>query len=232
MRPSITHAILLALFFAVLPANAQSIDWKTIGKPLDDDTKSMMDRYVYINQEATDKNVTLDRPVLSQQDINNWIKEHLTQIMSFDGLKFDAQLTQNRNIFTASGYDNYTGYLNNTGLDKFLKDNRLKTVSFVEGEPQVTAQGLREIPASLEPANPAQANAPKKFNYVWQANAMLVLSYLDYRNEVPPSIAQSPDRAKAQNRFPISVTLELVRIPMQENNNLVAINSIQFAAAQ
>lgn len=203
-----------------------SKEWKKLGTPVDDDSKSMLDRYVFFDDATTDKNVTLSKPVLSHQDMEEWIKSHLGQIMTLDGRRFDAQLNANGPLFTPRGFADYVMYLRDANMKKFLADNQFKVQAYVEGTPEITTHGLRDDNVMLREKDPSVA---PKLTYVWQANVNIVLSYLDYSNRPPPSLFPQKDPAQIINRFPVKARVELVRIPMQQDGELIAINRVRFA---
>lgn len=208
---------------AVAPA---SVDWKKLGNPVVDDSRSMMDRYVYFDDATTDKNVILSKPVISHQDMEEWVKSHLGQIMTLDGRHFDTQIKRNGPLFTPRGFADYVMYLNDANMQKFLADNQFKVISYVEGTPEITAHGLRDENTSAREKDPS---VEPKMIYVWQANATIILSYLDYNNRPPPSLFPQRDPRQITNRFPVKARIEIVRIPMQKDGNLVAINRIRFS---
>lgn len=209
---------LLCLF--AMPALAQQTDWKAIGTPLDDSSYSAFkDRYVYFDGNTTDKTIGLDIPVLSQQELAQWIKDNLAQILTLNDHQYNQQINATQTLFTPTGFADYVVYLEKAGMKKFLTTNNFKVAAFVEGTPDIKARGLR--PGT-------SLNAPAI--YVWEATAQLVLSYLNYRNEPPPNLFPQKDKRVIVNRFPVEVQMEIVRIPMQKNNNLVAINRIAFTA--
>lgn len=207
--------ILPLLFLLPSLSYAQTTDWKSLGKSLADDSKPMMDRYVYMNADATDKNIPTEKPVLSQNDVHEWLSLHLAQVLTLSGKNYDRQVYQNRLVFTPKGYGDYIVYLRNAHFEKFLKDNQYKLVSFVDGTPEILSEGL-------------QTDEGKPPYYRWQAKAILVLSYLDYRNNPPAALFKETDPRKINNRLPIQANIELVRIPVQENGTVVAINSLTF----
>ena len=217
--------IILCLFLLLAsPALAQTpaptapvADWKSLGKPLDDDSKSMMDRYVYMNTDASDKNIPLDRAVLSQRDIQEWINENLAQVLTLDGRNYDSQVYNSRLVFTPTGYADYILYLRNANFAKFLKDNQYKVTSFVQGSPAILSEGV-------------QTEAGKFPYYRWQAKAILILSYLDYRNQTPAALFKDVPKDKIDNRLPIQANIELIRIPMQANGSVIAINHLAITA--
>lgn len=224
-------ALCLAVFLSPV-ALAQSTtarpatDWKKLGNPVDDDSKSMLDRYVYFDDATTDKNVVLSKPVISSHDMEEWLKSHLGQIMTLDGRHFDAQITQNGSLFTPRGFADYVMYLNDANMKKFLADNQLKVLAYVEGTPEITTHGLRDENAQLREKDPS---IEPKLAYVWQANATVILSYLDYSNRPPPSLFPQKDPRQIMNRFPVKARIEITRVPMQEDGNLVGINRVRFS---
>jgi hypothetical protein len=204
--------ILCLLLVLSTPAFAQAVDWKSLGQPLDDDTKAMRNRYVYTNTDTLSKNIPVDKPVLSQAKIAEWLNEHLGQIMTLDGKRYDSQVYANRLIFTPAGYADYIVYLKTTNLAPFLKDNQYKVVAFVDGPPNITSEGLEQIGTDDV--------------YAWQVTATLVLSYLDYNNQPPAALYKN--QPKADNRLPVQAKIDLIRIPATNGANLVAINHLSF----
>lgn len=224
MRILVVPALLCLMAGPVFAQNAApNTDWKSLGRPVDDDSKAMMDRYVYFDDLTTDKGVPVYRPVMSQSDISDWVKVNLAQVLTFGARDFDAKIRSNAPLFTPQGYREYIAYLGSANMDKFLKDNTLKVAAYVDGIPSIENQGMREI-ASTDP------NAPKQYVYVWQVKAQLILSYLDYRNQPPAILFPQADKRTINNRFPAVATMDIVRIPMREDGNLVAIDKIDFKA--
>lgn len=222
---------LLACFLS-LPAMAQTIDWKSIGRPLDDDTRSMMDRYVYMNVDSIDRNIGLDNPVLSQTQIQDWIRNNLGLVMSLNGEKIESQMMANRLKFTPKGYGEYVRYLHQSNLFTFLKTNQFKTGAYVEGTPEFLALGLRDLMQAKNTENSDEQDGMTKYAYVWQLRSTLILNYLDYSNNPPEILFKDKQNTQIENRFPVVVEIELIRIPFDENENFIAINSIRFSAAK
>jgi hypothetical protein len=197
---------------AAAPNTASGVDWKTLGRPVDEDTKPMVDRRVYFNTDLMDKNIPVDQAILPQDKVAEWINQHLGQIMTLNGKQYDTQTYNNRVLFTPTGYAEYVVYLKTTNLASFLKDNQYKVAAFVDGSPQVTSQGIEQVGGTN--------------TYSWQVTTKLVLSYLDYRNQPPAALFK--DQAKADNRLAVQAKIDLIRIPAQNNGNLVAINHLSF----
>jgi hypothetical protein len=203
--------LFLFLVFSTTAFAQQAVDWKSLGQPLDDDTKSMRDRLVYTNSDTLGKNIPVDKAVLSQGKVAEWINEHLGQVMTLQGKNYDEQVYANRVLFTPSGYADYIVYLKTTNLAPFLKDNQYKVVAFVDGPPNITNEGLEQ-------------NGTDNV-YSWQITAKLVLSYLDYNNKPPAALFKD---SKADNRLPIQAKIDLIRIPTNGTNSMVAINHLSF----
>lgn len=198
------------------PAQAPPFaDWKSLGKPMVDDSKPMKDRYVYLNGPATDQNISLERAIFSQNEINEWIRVNLAQILTLSGKEYDHQVYRNRVVFTPAGYADYIVYLRSANFAKFLKDNQYKVVTFVEGMPEIISEGI-------------QSDAGKPPYYRWQVKTILVLSYLDYRNQIPAALFKGVDRNKVNNRLPVQANLEIIRIPVTADGAVIAINHLSF----
>jgi hypothetical protein len=205
--------ILPLLLVLTTSAFGQSVDWKTLGRPLDDDTKSMKDRYVYFNSDAMSKNIPVDQALLPQDQVITWVNDHLGQAMTLSGKLYDAQTYNNRLLFTPTGYADYIVYLKNTNLGAFLKTNQYKLAAVVDGVPKINSQGLQKL--------------NNVDTYTWEITSNLALSYLDYRNQAPAALTKDP--ANKNNRSLVQAQIELIRIPSQ-NNNIVAINHLSFGA--
>lgn len=194
-------------------------DWDAIGRPLGDDTKDMMDRFVYFNADATDVNVALDNPVLSPVEIREWIRANLSGVFALDGQTFDNQIIANRFFFTPRGYADYVTALRNSKIDTYLKENRYKLSALILEEPIITAKGVRKT---------IDKNKKEIATHVWQLETRVYLAYLDYANEVPEALQNKQDPSLNTNTFSFNMKVELVRIPMQKSGNLIAINMILF----
>lgn len=194
-------------------------DWDAIGRPASDDTKDMMDRFVYFNADATDVNVALDNPVLSPVEIREWIRANLSGVFTLNGQTFDSQIIRNRFNFTPRGYADYVTALRNSKIDTYLKENRYKLSALILEDPIIVAKGIRKS---------VDKDKKEIATHVWQLETRIYLAYLDYANEVPEVLQNKNDPALDTNTFSFDLKVELVRIPMQENGNLVAINTLLF----
>ncbi|MDB5477908.1 MAG: hypothetical protein JWM96_403 [Alphaproteobacteria bacterium] len=211
----------LFTWLSAQPVFAQGVDWKNLGRPLADDSQNMRDRFVYTNIEINNNNTGLDKPIISREGLADWLRLRVGQLMTLDGALYDSQVRVNQAWFTPTGYADYVIYLKSAGLDKFLKENRFKMASFVEGNPEILSEGPR----------PDEKN-PSVNVYAWQTSVRLAMSYLDYKNQPPESIFKNVDPRQVKNRIPIEAKLELVRVPAQIGGSVVAINHISFAAVK
>lgn len=228
-----------ALLFPASVALAQISDWKLLGNPVDDDSVAMMDRYVYFDGNTTDKKIALDKPVLSHEEVQEWVKAHAGTIMTLDGTHYDRRIRNYARYFTPRGYADYVMYLEQANMGTFLKDHNLKILAYVDGTPEITESGLTGLPATppqggtataQDEAETGSATQPDRvLTYIWRAQARLVLSYLDYRNQPPSFLFPQKNRATIDNRFPVSVRMEIIRVPMQQDGSVIAINRIRFA---
>lgn len=192
---------LFALFlFVPAIAAAQSADWKKPVMPLADDTP-MYDRYVYFNESTVGKNVPVNLPVLITPDITEFLSQRVAEVMTLDGRTYDQKIIQNRRYFTDTGYKQYVTGLESAQVPVLLKQRGFSMSGVVLQPPEITAQGLRSDAPGAE--------------YVWQLRVPVTLVY--------QNIDGSSD-------YRVTLRAELVRVPMQPDGTLVAINSWQFTA--
>lgn len=202
----------LCLILLIMTSPALAVDWKSLGKPLTDDTKSMYDRYVYFDGNTTDKNIGIDKPVLLNDEIQAWIAQRAAEVMTLDGAHYEQQIAVNRRHFTPKGYGEYVASLDAAQIPKLLKEQRYKMSAVVIDPGNVFAKGLRD-------ENEADKDKPDhkaKLVYIWQIEVPITLNY---------------QNLNGTNSYKIYLTAELKRIPMQTDNEntLVAINGWRFA---
>ncbi len=189
-------------------ASAQSVNLQALGRPIDDDSKSVYERGVYFDDNTTDKNVTLDKAVLSNGEIQSWLQQRIAELLTLNGASYEKIVVGNKKLFTQHGFADYVGSLERVQLPKVLKEQGYKTSAVAFDPPNITAQGLRDE------TDPTQPDAPKKFVYVWQASVPVTLTYT---------------RATDNKPYKVRVTVEIVRIPMQPDTSLIALNSWTLA---
>ena len=197
---------LTAFTFLASIANAQTVDWKSLGRPLDDDTKAMRDRYVYSQAETTtDKTVGVDKPVLSPEDVVVWLTPHISELYDLNSMNYDQKTIANQKYFTPKGYAEYIGSLNAAQLPAVVKQKRYSLAAVVPEPATVVAKGLRDEGDKTQP------NPVPQYVYVWEVDAPVTLVY------------RNPDMTDTKN-YKVTAKVELIRIPMKEDTTLVAIN--------
>jgi len=199
----VMRILLAALLFLAPVAQAQEIDLMKLGRPLGgDDTTPMEDRFVYFNESTVSKDVPVTTPVLINSDIEEWLSQRIAEVMTLDGPGYEQRVTVNRRYFTATGYKDYVSNLVASQVPKLLKEQRYNMSAVVLQKPEILAQGLRE-------------NEDKSYVYVWQEEAPVTLVY---------------QNLESSNNYKVRLKAEIVRIPMTEDNSLVALNRWQFVA--
>ncbi len=201
----------LAAFLTLLAGPAFAVDIAALGRPLDDDTKPMVDRYVYFNIEATDKNVSLDRAILSTQDIEEWLRQRITDALTLNGAQYDQKIITLKRFFTAPGYAAYVSSLEQASLPSLLKEKAYELSAVVVDRPEIVGQGLRDItPADNPPPN-------KIYQYVWQARVPAILSYV-HGSEILS--------------YNTIIEVEVTRIPLTAEDSKVALNGWRFGESK
>lgn len=197
---------LLLLLFCLLSSAAFAVDIRSLGKPLDDDGTPMRDRYVYFNIEATGKNVPVDRAILSSTDIEDWLRQHITDALALNGEDYDGKTVTVKNYFTQVGYDAYIASLVSAALPQLLKEKNYALSAVVLDRPQIIMEGLRD----LAPLLPKEK---KQYQYVWQAKVPTLLSYT-HGTEVLS--------------YNALIEVEVVRVPLRDDGTKVALNAWRF----
>ena len=200
MRP-----LLCALILFSFPAFA--VDIKSLGKPLDDDTKPMLNRYVYFNIEATGKDVPLERAILSNADIEEWLRQHITDALTLTGATYDQKIVALKPYFTPAGYGAYIASLEQAALPSLLKEKAYGLSAVVMDRPDIAGQGLRDT-------TPEAPKENKIYQYVWQVKVPALLSYTHGTESVS---------------YNVTIETEVTRVPVTEDGVKVAINGWRFA---
>lgn len=202
-----------ALFaFCLFSASAAgAVDIAALGKPLDNDTTPMRDRYVYFNQEAIDKTVPVDRAILSVPDIEEWLRQHVTDALALNGQNYEQKTSANKAYFTPEGYGYYLNSLEEVSLPVLLKEQGYTLSAVVIDKPEITGHGLRDV----TPEGSA-ADAVRKMQYVWLAKVPALVSYIKDTD------------VKSYN---VVIETEIVRVPLRDDGTKVAINAWRFASS-
>jgi hypothetical protein len=201
---------------SVLPFHsAYAVDLKAIGQNLDNDTVPMLDRYVYFDEETVSKNVPIDLPVLSKQDIQTWLQQYVADALTLDGRNYDQKTLVNQKYFTTEGYSQYIKSLNVASLPTLLKQQYYHVSAVIPLSPEITQEGVRDTTPAVDRIRAENANlpVPKNFIYVWQVTVPTILTYSVSGKDV---------------RYNVDLEIELIRIPVREDGEKIAINAWRF----
>lgn len=88
--------------------------------------------------------VPLDKPVLTQQGLLNWVSETITGAVSLDFLEWRETLTRTREHFDEDAYKSFLASLKSSGILEMIQDKRLSVSAVVTRAPVIIASGLIE----------------------------------------------------------------------------------------
>ncbi len=88
--------------------------------------------------------VPLDKPVLTQQGLLNWVSETITGAVSLDFLEWREKLTRTREHFDEDAYKSFLASLKSSGILEMIQDKRLSVSAVVTRAPVIIASGLIE----------------------------------------------------------------------------------------
>lgn len=205
-------SFIFVLLCGVYTAPALAIDILSLGKPIDNDLKEMKDRLVYLDADVADPSVALDRPIFSTSEIDEWVQQSVAEVLNLDGETYDSQTALSKRFFTEQGYTEYTASLISASLPVLLKEQGYALSAVVLQRPEITAQGLRDIAPKIQSAGAAQS-APSIFQYVWQVNVPVVLTYTKIQEIMT---------------YDILVNTEIVRVLGRQDDQKIAMNIWRF----
>lgn len=91
---------------------------------------------------AEEKTAPLGQPNQSYDDVEAWIIEALSEVLSFSPETFTPHLKEVQGkYFSAGGYAQYTASLQNATLPTLVQQNRFSTRMFLESPPALDAEG-------------------------------------------------------------------------------------------
>lgn len=88
--------------------------------------------------------VALDKPVLTQQGLLNWVTETITNAVSLDFLEWREKLTRTREHFDADAFKSFMSALEASGMLAMIKEKRLSVSAVVTHAPVIIASGIVE----------------------------------------------------------------------------------------
>ena len=86
--------------------------------------------------------IPLDRPVLTQQGLLNWVSETITSSMSLDFLEWRKKLDNMRDNFDDAAYKSFLDSLQSSGILEMIKEKRLSASAIVTEAPVIIASGV------------------------------------------------------------------------------------------
>lgn len=86
--------------------------------------------------------VPLDKPVLTQQGLLNWVSEIVTNAVSLDFLEWRDKLSRLREHFDEDAYKSFLNSLSSSGVLDMIRDKRLSVSAVVTRAPVIIASGL------------------------------------------------------------------------------------------
>ncbi|MDR2819010.1 MAG: DotI/IcmL family type IV secretion protein [Desulfovibrio sp.] len=86
--------------------------------------------------------IPLDKPVLTQQGLLNWVSETITNAVSLDFLEWRAKLTRVRENFEDEAFKSFVASLQSSGVLPMIQEKRLSVSAVVTRAPVIIASGL------------------------------------------------------------------------------------------
>lgn len=86
--------------------------------------------------------VPLDKPVLSQQGLLNWVSETITDAMSLDFLDWRKKLEAIRQNFDEDAYKSFLESMQSSGVLEMIQEKRLSASAIVTKAPVIIASGV------------------------------------------------------------------------------------------
>jgi intracellular multiplication protein IcmL len=86
--------------------------------------------------------VPLDKPVLTQQGLVNWVTETICNAVSLDFLEWRDKLTRAREHFEDGAFKSFVASLNSSGVLDMIRDKRLSVSASVTRAPVIIASGV------------------------------------------------------------------------------------------
>ena len=86
--------------------------------------------------------IPLDKPVLTQQGLLNWVSETITNAVSLDFLEWRDKLSRVRENFEDEAFKSFLSSLQSSGILDMIRDKRLSVSAVVTRAPVIIASGL------------------------------------------------------------------------------------------
>ena len=86
--------------------------------------------------------IPLDKHVLTQQGLLNWVAETISSAVSLDFLEWREKLSSTRENFEEAAYKSFLASLQSSGVLDMIKEKRLSVSAVVTRAPVISASGL------------------------------------------------------------------------------------------
>ena len=86
--------------------------------------------------------IPLDKPLLTQQGLLNWVTETISNAVSLDFLEWREKLSRTREHFDEEAFKSFVASLNSSGILEMIRDKRLSVSAVVTRAPVIIASGL------------------------------------------------------------------------------------------
>ena len=86
--------------------------------------------------------IPLDKPVLTQQGLLNWVAETISSAVSLDFLEWREKLSTVRENFDDAAFKSFLASLGSSGVLDMIKEKRLSVSAVVTRAPVISASGL------------------------------------------------------------------------------------------
>lgn len=101
--------------------------------------------------------IPLDQPHRTARELSRWVSERVSEIMTFELSRYDAQLSSASQYFSPQGYEEYATYLKQADLKTTLQQRNLDAGVIVEEPPLMLNSGpaggvyrwLYEVPVTV-----------------------------------------------------------------------------------
>ncbi|HEY1095647.1 MAG TPA: DotI/IcmL family type IV secretion protein [Alphaproteobacteria bacterium] len=170
-------------------------DMEAIGEKLNDDRVDMYDRYVFDDDQTIDKKVALRLPVYPNQDVEEWLRDNIAPIMTVSPASYPGHIRKIVPYFVPKGLQQFQIQWEKTGVRQLVIEQNYSMTGLIVDRPHLVAKGrLKDV-------------------YHWIYDVPVFLTY--NKSTTPPTLPIS---------FNVKLRIGLTRIPMQANNQLIAID--------
>jgi hypothetical protein len=112
-----------------------------IGDYLVDDRVDLYDRYVYFDDQTVDEKVSLSLPVISNQDVQDWLIDTVAEIMTVSPTQYPLHIRKIYDYFTKDGWNYFLGQWQGAQIEELVMRRNYTMTALVMKMPQILAKG-------------------------------------------------------------------------------------------